>query len=97
MGNMGTGNIGTGNMGTSNMTRNPYDTQTAASHPPTADTMPGTHQQFGAHTGPTFAAVPPPGQPHFNEGLSNIADPADPRFAPSTGQKVAVCNILFIV
>ena len=96
---MGTGDsiIGTGHMGTSNTTRNPYDTQAAAGHPPTADTMPDTHQQFGAHTGPTFAAAPPPGQPHFDQGLSNISDPADPRFAPSTGQKVSVRNILSIV
>ena len=104
-GNIDTGNMGTGNMGTSNTTRNPYDTQAAAGHPPTAGTMPGTHQKSGAHTGPTFVAAPPPGQPHSDQGLSNIADPAEPRFAdpadphfaPSTGQKVSARNILSIV
>jgi hypothetical protein len=96
-GREGTGNMGTGHVGTGVMTRDPYDTQAAAGHHPTTGTMPGTHQQFGAYTGSTAAAVPPPGQPRFDQGLYNTADPADPRFAPSTGQKASVCHILSIV
>jgi len=80
---------------TGKLNRDPYGTQAAAGHPPTAGTMPGTHQQFGAHTGPTAAAAPTTAvQPGFDQGLSNTADP---RYAPNTGQKISVCNILSIV
>jgi len=92
-GHEGTGNLGTSHMGTGNMTRDPYDTQAAAGHPPTTGIMPGNHQQFGAYTGPTAAAAPPPGQPGFNQGFSNTANPP----APTTGQKISVCHILSIV
>ena len=90
-------------MGTGNMTHNPYATQAAAGLPPTAGTtmpatMPATHQQFGVHTGPTAAAAPPTmGQPGFDQRHYNTQDPVDPRLAPTTGQKISVCNILSIV
>ena len=89
-------------MGTGNLTRDPYAAQAAAGQPATAGTlpatMPGTHQQFGVHTGPTAAAAPPTmGQPGFDQRHYNTQDPVDPRLAPTTGQKISVCNILTIL